>query len=314
MEGRKTMKTPKFVMKAINKVRPHVPDILIGGGAVLMTGGCIWIGVSSYKLASVVSEHDTRIREIDENTKKNDSDKKPEELEAEQKEAKRKVYLCTIGKVAKLYAPALSMEVVGATGILVGKHILKKQNLALAAAYAALDAGFSRYRQRVIDKYGEDEDKNLYLGVEDTPYIGVNENGEETDAGTEKKAIGAPSGYARYFTKQTSTAWERDLEYCKYFIRLQQEYLNNVLNWKGCVFLNEVYDNLGLKRSPAGQVVGWVYDPERPEGDNYIDLRMTEVYVDDEDHPGYKTKVLMIDPNVDGVIIDHGTKKGLIED
>ena len=44
-------------------------------------------------------------------------------------------------------------------------NILTKRNAALTAAYGALEKGFSEYRARVVEKYGEEEDRDFRYGT-----------------------------------------------------------------------------------------------------------------------------------------------------
>src|SRR5215467_8672149 len=63
------------------------------------------------------------------------------------------VYAKGMGKVIKLYTPSV---LVGAAsiGCLTKSHnMLNQRNLALTAAYAAVDRAFTEYRARVIEKY-----------------------------------------------------------------------------------------------------------------------------------------------------------------
>lgn len=107
--------------------------------------------------------------------------------------------------------------------------------------------------------------------------------------------------YARFFDESCCT-WSKDQEYNTMFLRQQQVYANDLLKLKGHLFLNEVYDMLGLPKSKAGQVVGWVYNVENPIGDNYIDFGLY-----DENNSkfvnGYERSILL-DFNVDGCILD----------
>ena len=78
------------------------------------------------------------------------------------------------------------------------------------------------------------------------------------------------------------------------------------------MMLNEVYEMLGIKKSVAGNHVGWIYDKNTPEGDNYIDFRIQEVYREREDGDGWE-KVYMIDPNVDGMVEEKMVRLGLMD-
>jgi hypothetical protein len=89
------------------------------------------------------------------------------------------------------------------------------------------------------------------------------------------------------------------------FVTCQQNYLNHVLQVRGHVFLNEAYDALGLERSTAGAVVGWVMGDN---GDNYIDFGIFEAQ--NARFVNGSERSILLDFNVDGVIYDKiGRKK-----
>ena len=59
---------------------------------------------------------------------------------------------------------------------------------------------------------------------------------------------------------------------------------------------------LGIPRTKAGQVVGWIFDKDNPIGDNYVDFGLLNTQNEDFVN-GYKRSVLL-DFNVDGMILD----------
>ena len=88
------------------------------------------------------------------------------------------------------------------------------------------------------------------------------------------------------------------------FIKAQEHYANDLLRAKKRLFLNEVYEMLGLPRTKAGQIVGWVYDLDNPKCDNYVDFGLFSDnlgYSDDAD--GFNPAILL-DFNVDGNVWD----------
>ena len=79
------------------------------------------------------------------------------------------------------------------------------------------------------------------------------------------------SQYARFFD-ESSQYWDKSPEMSLMFLKQQELYANCILKSKGHLFLNEVYDMLGIPQSMAGQLVGWIYDEKNPIGDNYVDF------------------------------------------
>lgn len=168
----------------------------------------------------------------------------------------------TARRIAAAYAPAVVVGV-GAVACLTKSHqILRTREAAATAAYAALSSRFDNYRDRVAAQYGRENESDIYEDVQACEI-------EDPDSGKKRKHIG-PSGkggsiYARWFDRN-SPSWEPIPESNVFFLRMQQNHWNERLHTKGHVFLNEVYDGLGIERSAEGQFVGWVHD----EGDNYI--------------------------------------------
>ena len=201
--------------------------------------------------------------------------------------------------VVKLYTPAIIVGGLSIAALTSSHQILTKRNAALTAAYAALDKGFAEYRARVIEKYGEDQDRDFRYGTEQVAIT--------SDSGKKKIVTragpNAASIYARFFD-EGSPNWSPEPEYNLLFLKCQQNYLNDMLHARGHLFLNEAYDALGIPRTKAGSVVGWVLS-RNGATDNYIDFGIfdgkTERIRDFVN--GHESSVL-IDFNVDGIIWD----------
>lgn len=221
-------------------------------------------------------------------------------------------YIQTGADLLKLYAPAISLGALSIMAI-VGSHgILKQRNVALVAAYKALNEGYSAYRKRVIEDYGAEKDY-MYKHNLRQEMVTETETDEEGKSKKVKKTKLIPmnsddpnkhSVYARFYD-DGCTQWTKVPEYNLMFLKTIQNNFNDLLRVRGHVFLNEVYDALGIERTTAGQIVGWVYDPENGIGDNYIDFgifdkhdKSARAFVN-----GYEN-VILLDFNVDGVVYD----------
>lgn len=296
------------VGRAFNKVnfqlKKHSPEILVAVGVV----GVVASAVMACKAT-------TKVSEILDDTKENLSkihDCMADESLAERytKEDSQKdlaiVYVQTGVKLVKLYAPAVALGVLSLGSILASNNILKKRNVALAAAYATVDKSFKEYRNRVVDKFGEQVDRELKYNIKakQIEEVVTDENGKQKKV---KKTIDVVdrniySEYAHFFD-HTCGAYVRDDDgYNEFFLRSEQNFANDLLVARGHVFLNDIYDRLGIDRTTMGQIVGWVYNPKNPVGDNAVDFGIQEIYVDTEDG-GYESKILL-DFNVDGNVID----------
>jgi len=283
---------PVAVTRAIARnqllLQKNSPHILFGAGVIGVVGSTVLACRATLKMDEVLEEAKEK---IDHATHLDH----PDYSETDRRKDVNIVRVQTVVKIARLYGPAV---VIGAASIacLTKSHqILSSRNAGLTAAYAALEKGFNEYRARVISKYGEDEDRDLRYGTREI----------ETEVRGKKKKItrvglGEPSIYARFFDV-SSPSWSKEPEYNLIFLKCQQNYANDLLHARGHVFLNEVYDMLGIPRSKAGAVVGWLLGV----GDDFINFG---VFDDRSDKArdfvnGFEGSILL-DFNVDGVVYD----------
>lgn len=293
-------------------IKRHSPEILIVTGVVGVVTSAVMACKATRKIDPVLEAHKQNAEAVHKKYANATEEK------AEKRELTR-VYVKTAMDFAKLYGPSVTLGALSITGILTSNNILRKRNVALAAAYATVDASFKQYRGRVVERFGEQVDKELRIGAhqEKIEFVETDENGKGKKV---KKAVTVvdnpmPSDYARYFAYGEARAAEPNEDYNLFFLKAQQELANHMLRANGFLFLNEVYEMLGIDKSIAGQAVGWVYDKNTDEhGDNYVDFGIQEVYRKRSDKPNDFEKVFLLDFNVDGGILTHAQDKGLITD
>ena len=69
--------------------------------------------------------------------------------------------------------------------------------------------------------------------------------------------------------------------------------------------MNDVYAMLGIPKTRAGQVVGWIYDEKEPIGDNYVDFGIYDTNKpSNRDFVNGYERTILLDFNVDGNILD----------
>lgn len=183
------------------------------------------------------------------------------------------IYTTTTLQLSKLYGPSI---VIGVASIaaLTGSHVvLSRRYAGITAAYTAMHKGFDEYRRRVVEQFGSDKDKELRYGLVDKTIVEEDDVEGPVTRTVKGLAEGNYSIYARMFEKGATTAWNPEPGYNRQFIMCQQQYANQLLQSRGHVLLNDVYDMLGLKRSPEGCIVGWVLGDC---GDGYIDFGVFE--------------------------------------
>ena len=286
------------------QVQKHSPEILMGVGVVGVVTSTVMACKATMKLNDILEESkETRdkIKEVENNPKYEDK-----YSPADAKKDLAINYVQTGMKVAKLYAPAVLLGGASLGCLLASNDILRKRNAALSAAYMTVDKSFKEYRNRVTERFGEEVEKEIRYGIkaEQIETTVVDEDGNETTVTETIKTMDPNlySDYARFFDA-ASPYWQNDPEYNLMFLKAQQQYANDLLRAKGRLFLNDVYDMLGIEKTKAGQVVGWVYDRENPNGDNFVDFGIYDMskervraFVN-----GYETNILL-DFNVDGNI------------
>ena len=301
-------KASRLLGNASLQIRKHSPEIHMVAGVVGTVASTVLACKATLKVNEVLEEKKNTIDAIH-------TCLENETIEYTEEDSKKDLtilYAQTGIKLVKLYAPAVILGALSITSIVAGHKILKKRNLALAAAYAVVDKGFKDYRKRVVERFGEELDKELRynLKAKEIEEVVKDKDGNEK---VEKKVVNVVdsenplngvSEYAKFFD-EVSTNWSKDPEYNLMFLRRQQDWANEKLKATGYLFLNEVYDMLGIPRTQAGQVVGWIYDKKNPNGDNYVDFGIYDVH--SEAKRGFVNGVersILLDFNVDGVIYD----------
>ncbi len=306
-DTRSTMKTnnefikklTRLSNKTLMKAKKHSPEILVVAGVVGAVASTVMACKATTKVGDILDETKSTLDTIHsgiENGEINGVDYSKEDG----KKDTVIVYTQTGMKLAKLYLPAVALGTLSIASILASNNILRKRNVALGAAFATVDKSFKEYRGRVVERFGEQVDKELKYGlkakiIEET--MVDSETGEEKTV--EKVVYSADpnikSDYAVYFDSK-SREFDKNFDYCRMFLQAQEAYANDLLTVRGHLFLNEVLDMLDLNRTPAGQIVGWTKDG--PDG--YVNFRITEV--DRELEDGTFEPALLLDFNVEGNI------------
>lgn len=295
------------------KLKKYSPEILIGLGVVGTVASTVLACRATTKVGKILENKKEQIEQVHECLE----DETMDYTEEDSKKDLTIIYSKTGLSIAKLYAPSIILGALSLGTIITSHNIMRRRNVALAAAYTAVDTGFKRYRKNVIERFGENVDKELRFDIKakeiETKY--TDKNGKEKTKKETVIEVGNPlqgiSEYARFFDEFTSCDHRKDPEYNLMFLRRQQDYANEVLKSRGHLFLNEVYDMLGIPRTKTGQVVGWIYDEKNPLGDNYVDFGIYDLSNLTESQKERKIAFvngqeysILLDFNVDGAIYE----------
>lgn len=289
--------------RALLKTKAESPHIFFVGGAIAVVGAAILACKATLKLDETLDEIQKDLQIIKEAKEQTFSDGEPFLSDGEHAKHLMHTYAKASVKLGKLYGPSI---IVGGAGMaaLAGSHIqLTRRNSALVATLGLVSRAFEDYRERVADEIGEEQEGNIFRGVRKSP----DEEGS-LEVIPPKNAIeargreipGHHSIFARCFD-ETNPNWVKNAEHNMYFVRCQQRAANDKLKEKGHLFLNEVYDSLGMEHTTQGAIYGWLWNSPI-NGDNFVNFHIFEV--GNERFVNLHERSVWLDFNVDGVIYD----------
>lgn len=292
----------RAVHKVGFKIKKHSPEILIVAGTVGVVTSGVMACKATTKLDTILDKAKSDVEAIHTATEKGEV----AGVEYSKEDGKKDltiVYAKTGVELIKLYAPAVAVGTLSLACIISSNNILRKRNVALAAAYATVDKSFKEYRGRVVERFGEELDKELKYNIRarEVEETVVDDEGKETVV---KKTVqvGEPSEYAKFFDEYCA-GWDKNADYNLTFLRMRQAEANKRLQENGMLFLNEVYDMLGIDRTKAGQIVGWIYDPKDDSFNNYVDFGIYNICNEgSRDFVNGRERSILLDFNVDGDI------------
>lgn len=283
----------KSVSRSLLIAKKYSPEVLTAVGVVGVVASAVLASKATLKLEATVEDI---TNDINFNKNRRLVEGHEDYTDTEYQKDMARAYVQATKEIGKLYGPSVTLGL-ASIGCIVGAHgIMRKRNVALAAAYKAVETSFAEYRKRVVEELGEDQESDIRRGVREEEVV---QDGKKTIIKTvDARGI---SQYARFFD-ELSTSWKDTAEYNLMFLRTQQNHANDMLIARGHVFLNEVYDMLGIPRTKAGSVVGWVVSKE---GDNFVDFGMYDLKNEKaREFVNGIEKAILLDFNVDGVVYD----------
>lgn len=299
------IKIPVNVSRAFHrtgfKIKQASPEILLGAGII---GGVVTVVTAckaTIKAQEIIEDAKDTIEKI--HSVADDEEFADKYTEEDMKKDLTIAYVRTGVELTKVYLPSVITGAASVFCILTGHNIIRGRNAALAAYAAAVKKNFDGYRGRLTERFGEELDNELLYGIKakEIEKVVTHEDGTTEVVKTIVNAMdpNAISDYA-FFFDDTCLGYTGDPETDFVILKNIQAQLNNKLQTRTVVLLNDLRDAFGLPRTKAGQHVGWKLNGD---GDGYIDLGIFDkgnerarAFVN-----GYEN-VLLIDPNVDGPV------------
>lgn len=267
--------------RSLLKVQKHSPVLLTGAGIITLIGAGVLAAKATLKLEESLDKAEDNLRRA----------KDLVENGSEEPAIVTRTLVHNAFKIGKLYWLPVTMAATGTVLILSGHHILNKRYAGMIVAYKGLETAFNNYRERIVEKYGEEIDQDIRYGIRTDKIEG--EDGKKKNVTTVDRD--ATSEYIFDFGPDNDN-WVQNYEHNLFFLTGHQNIFNDMLRARGHVFLSEVLDGLGIPRTPASIVTGWIYDPKANEGDNFVDFGIKDLWATQ----GY----ILLDFNVDGTIFD----------
>lgn len=265
----------------------HGPAIALGFGIAAIPAAVVLSSFASLKAKKIVEDAEWELEDIENTIRIEGEDKESGQIISQEytPEAKgrdkNRVMAKTALKLTTTYLPTTAMTAVAISGILVYTKIMRQRLLIATTAYAALDTAFKNYRERVVDRYGEEIDHQLRYGIkkELVQTTEIDENGNEVTVTKEvETSESEENGYCdltRIFSKETSPMWWPEGDYNEMMLRSVENHFTKKLHVDGFVIMNDVLEAMGLKREAIGTVYGWVYNPNAKT--NEIDLSLQRI-------------------------------------
>ena len=301
------------------KLKKASPTLMIVGAAIGGVTATVLACKATIKAQDILAEHNAAVESIH-TAKEQIANGEIQLSEGEtytEKDYKNDItttYVQTGLKLAKVYAPAVTLGVASLGCMFGSHHIMSKRNASLTAAYIALDKAFEEYKGRVTDRFGSRVQEELEHNVKAVEIESkkTNEDGtEEVIKEYKDVAMQHTSPYTLIYDESISS-WDKDAQLNMSKLIQAQAAANRRLKNNGHLFLNEVIDILdpyghGSHHTPEGQIVGWIYDPTNPMKESAVDFGITN-YVENNDAlnnfiDGFERSV-MLRFNCDGPIID----------
>lgn len=266
------------------KLQKRSPELLVVTGIVGVVVSTVMACKATTKASEIAEETKATLDEIHEAAETGMTKTGNEYTPEDNKKDLTIAYVQMGVKYVKLYAPAVVMGAASIVCIFTSHRILKKRNLALAAAYTTLDKTFKDYRGRVAERFGEQVEKELRYNVKakEVEETVTDDKGKTKKVKTTKNIAVSdwdPSEYSMYarFFDETHPGWGKSAELSRFYLRAAQAQANDMLRARGHLFLNDVYELLHYPLVDYGQQVGWIYDLKNPMGDNYVDFGIFEI-------------------------------------
>ena len=271
-------------------LKKYLPEILTGVGVGGTIAATVMVTMKSASIEAIKQAYRDDMRQLDIANEEAEENKKETGLRefydpdsgemvpyslSEHKKCKRIVTFNAVKDGAKELWLPVAMEVVSIGLIAAGSGISRHRANESAAMFSALAGAYAAYRKRVQNALGDEAERRIRYGIEQHEIVEevVDEKGKKKTKKTVVDEIADPvvNPFAVVYTVGCK-GYEKNAEYNKAFLLNVQAALTKKLKERGFLFVNDVYDALGITLTEKGHDWGWLYDKNNLVGVDHIDL------------------------------------------
>lgn len=286
--------------------KAYAPTIMVVSGVASMGASVVVASKKTLQLEEVLGEHVVTLEAIKETEAKG----LPSYGKREAAKDRGTVYGRALIACSKHYFVAGILFTGGAALVFGGHRIMLKRNATLALAFTAVSEAFEKYRGRVREKFGSEADQ-MFLNGSSLKEIVDPATGKTIDVIESRNWGTEDDPYNKVFSSETSTRWLDDLGANKLFVHNQQRMANIKLGLQGYLYLNDVYESLGMQKTDIGQVAGWKVKllPDGSRDIPFVDFGLDAPHPDDWKYNN--DNEIYLDINCSGLIVGGAVQKAL---
>lgn len=286
----------RFVSRAGTTLAKNYPTIALTAGVVGFAGT---VGLAIHATNNsqyIIGNHKSDLHHTRERFKKQNDPYTPEQFKKDQ----IAIWTNTTKELSKKYAPTMALGVMSIAALISGQSVLANRLNTMTIAYEGTRTLLKAYRENVKKEVGEEKEFEIYTASAADGRERLIETGviDPDCAGYDFE------GTTFWFDSSTSPLNYQDSDMMNAnFLRDVENAMNRRLQQRGHLFLNDVYEALGMEDTPLGTQIGWINLPGKVESyvdfgfDNKINETVKGRVKETADKHAY-----LLDLNVDGVI------------
>ena len=245
------MKFSQFMNVTKDTIKAKSPEIMLCAGIAGFVGTIVISCRQTIKAQAIIAEAKEQ-KKLVEACKNKEVVTTEEYTEQDAKNDMLKIRVQTGAKLLKNYAPAIIMGGFSIFALFKSHRILSNRNAALAQAYNSLSYAFEEYKKRAEASENSEDKKESC----------------ESEVDKKMKTECKEEDTSRFFD-ECSRYWKKHPAYNITFLKGVEREMNDTLRARGYLFLNDVYNALGIAPSKIGALVGWTDTKENP---HYVDF------------------------------------------